>query len=595
PISLLIVLLKPLSLSLSLSLSLALFTVSKFLTFALFHIAEMEDIQLCLSSKNRETDDGCSIALELSESDPFFDLKKKLLNEKGFGIKEVVHLKRSSCPDSIIDTLNRMLQIARITHLDEAELYFGEVKECLSLGAYSPRNEMEALNFILSLIDTSLSRKKHMQIVFLRDLRYAVVDRIHEFGGKNKVVTKLDEKYNCDKEKCLVEWGESNGVRTKLQIAYVEGAGRGAIAMENLEVGDTVLEIPVSVIISEELVYKSEMYHILEKIDGISSETMLLLWSMKEKHICNSKFKNYFNTLPEEFNTGLSFGVDAIMALDGTPLIEEIIQAKEHLHSQYDELFPALSSDHPDIFPPELYTWEQFLWACELWYSNSMKVKFADGKLRTCLIPVAGFLNHSLLPHIMLYGKVNAATNSLKFSLSRPCSKGEQCFLSYGNLSGSHLVTFYGFLPQGDNLYDVIPVDIDVAQTGCIEDSTSNWTTHMVRGTWLSNNHTIFYYGLPSPLLDYLRRAWSTDSCIDILQKAKLGIDTEVLENLGSIFNDMMDNLGDYVDSENTSWDVKLALKFKGLQRRIMSSVLASCLAGIKLLEIELSKCVIEV
>lgn len=111
------------------------------------------------------------------------------------------------------------------------------------------------------------------------------------------------------------------------------------------------------------------------------------------------------------------------MALDETSLLEEIVQAKEvstsnihllgvmnieyiyrrtyekflqHLRNQYDELIPFLSNNHPDVFPPEFYTWEQFLWACELWYSNSMKVLFNDGKLKTCLVPVAGFLNHSV-------------------------------------------------------------------------------------------------------------------------------------------------------------------------------------------------------
>lgn len=102
-------------------------------------------------------------------------------------------------------------------------------------------------------------------------------------------------------------------------------------------------------------------FPILEKIDDISSETMLLLWSMKEKHKPNSKFNFYFNALPEAFNTGayayrevvfciiflfslgwfffviivlwflatgLSFGIDAIMVLDGTLLLEEIIEAK---------------------------------------------------------------------------------------------------------------------------------------------------------------------------------------------------------------------------------------------------------------------------
>lgn len=36
------------------------------------------------------------------------------------------------------------------------------------------------------------------------------------------------------------------------------------------------------------------------------SETMMLLWSMKEKHIADSEFKNYFDTLPEAFNTGIT-------------------------------------------------------------------------------------------------------------------------------------------------------------------------------------------------------------------------------------------------------------------------------------------------
>lgn len=46
-------------------------------------------------------------------------------------------------------------------------------------------------------------------------------------------------------------------------------------------------------------------YHVLKEVDGMSSETMLLLWSMREKHNCNSKFKIYFDSLPEKFNTGI--------------------------------------------------------------------------------------------------------------------------------------------------------------------------------------------------------------------------------------------------------------------------------------------------
>lgn len=48
-------------------------------------------------------------------------------------------------------------------------------------------------------------------------------------------------------------------------LVVVEGAGRGAIAREHLKVGDIALEIPVTVIISEELVRESDMVHFILK------------------------------------------------------------------------------------------------------------------------------------------------------------------------------------------------------------------------------------------------------------------------------------------------------------------------------------------
>ncbi|PRQ37436.1 putative [Fructose-bisphosphate aldolase]-lysine N-methyltransferase [Rosa chinensis] len=537
-----------------------------------------------------ELDKECSILLELDENDPLFDKKKKLLQDNGFKTKEQVRIKRSSDPIWLSTSLKVMLQIARIIKLDEVELYFGGEEQ---LDSYSPRNELDALNSILQLVESSLSDACEITKNVLQDLRNLTIDKICEFAEENSLKTTIVEGQNSDKEKQLLQWGENNGVKTRLQIACVEGAGRGAIAREDLKVGDTALEIPTSLIISEELVQKTDMYHVLEKLEDTSSETMLLLWSMKERHNTDSQYKIYFDTLPEDFHTGLSFGISAVMSLYGTLLLDEIMQAKEHLRAQYDKLFPALCNEHPDIFPPELYTWEQFLWACELWYSNSMKIMFADGKLRTCLIPIAGFLNHSIYPHVVNYGRVDSATNTIKFRLSRPCSAGQECCLSYGNLSTSHLVTFYGFLPQGYNPYDVIPLDIGGADDDSTEgSSTSEWTTHMVRGTWFSENWNIFYYGLPSPFLDCLRRARNPMLLTKTLLPENLENEIEILEDLLAIFNDMMDSLGDadLDDRKNTSWDVKLAVDFKFLQRGIVSSILTSCHKGLDLVKHELSK-----
>ncbi|XAR72384.1 [Fructose-bisphosphate aldolase]-lysine N-methyltransferase [Bertholletia excelsa] len=484
-----------------------------------------------------------------------------------------------------------LVQRARIIALDEVEFYF-DGTDMDSMEFCNPRIELEALHSILSLVDKILSTGNYTTMGPLRDLRDATVNMIQELGNMIGLETTVVTSYSCDKEGHLLEWGKNNGIQTKLAVAYVEGAGRGAIATEDLNVGDIALDIPISVIISEELVQESDMCPILEKVNGMSSETMLLLWSMRERHNRHSKFKLYFDSLPEVFNTGLSFGINAIMALDGTLLLEEIVQAKEHLRAQYDELFPALCLEHPHIFPADLYTWEQFLWACELWYSNSTKIMFADGKLCTCLVPVAGFLNHSLFPHIMHYGKVDAASNSLKFPLRRPCKAGEQCYLSYGKFSSSHLVTFYGFLPRGDNPYDIIPLDIDTPETGHCEngDPISDWSNHMVRGTWLSKNHGIFHYGLPTPLLDHFRRALCPTFQTNIHSQENLEIELQVLDDLHSTFENMLETFGETNMDESESWDMKLAMEFKALQRRIISSIVTSCNSGRKLVEQELGK-----
>ncbi|XP_070011770.1 ribulose-1,5 bisphosphate carboxylase/oxygenase large subunit N-methyltransferase, chloroplastic isoform X2 [Nicotiana sylvestris] len=503
-----------------------------------------------------------------------------------------VYIQSSASTVELKSSLNLMLQRARIINLDELELYFSgeDVTDLVEFN--SPRNEMEALNSILTAI--AKLGGEHSAATALQELRVATVNLISEVAKNFKEERKVVTVSSCEQEKCLQQWGEDEGVKSQLEISYFEGAGRGAVARQDMRIGDIAMEIPLSIVISENLVHASQMHSILGEVEGMSAETMLLLWSMKERHNPDSKFKLYFDTLPEKFKTGLSFGIEAIMSLDGTLLLEEIVQAKEHLRTQYDELFPALCNDHLDVFPPELYTWEQFLWACELWYSNSMKIMFNDGKLRTCLVPIAGFLNHSSCPHIVHYGKVDFTTNSIKFPLSRPCNAGEQCFLGYGNFSSSHLLTFYGFLPQLDNYYDVIPLDIDVESNEGFADTgpTSDWTSHMIRGTWFSKNRGFFRYGLPPSLLDHMRRSRNPFLQTFNLTPEKLEIELEILRDLCSMFQDMTDALGDAQldDRETTSWDTKLALDFKYLQRRIFYSVVASCQAGCELVESELQR-----
>lgn len=520
----------------------------------------------------------------LSEEEPLFHEKKCLSNTRNLQCR--FQLPVPTTKEKVLEILDRMIQTARILNLDEVELYFVAEDDN---GPFSPRNELESLNSILSVINFLLPGSGVDELEALQVLRNNTVGRIKSIGAQVSEEMVV-EKCDTDAEKLLLKWGESHGVRTKLNVAYFEGAGRGAIASEYISTGETALEIPVSLIISEDLVRESDMFDVLKNLGDITAETMLLLWSMRERYKNDSRFKIYFETLPKEFRTGLSFGIDALTVLEETLLFEELLQAKEHLRQQYDALCPALCTSHPDIFEPELYTWDNFLWACELWYSNGMKVIFTDGRLRTCLVPIAGLLNHSLCPHILRYGRVDPKTKSLKFNVSRPCEAGGQCFLSYGSFPGSHLVTFYGFLPKGENPYDVIPLDFDAPADNCTGQSSNGETvrsSHMVRSTWLSKDVRPHSYGLPAHLLAHLRVVLRGDDIEvdsnDPSQQISEENERAVLETILSIFSPMMDRLteSEDFDRENSSWDVKLALDYKDKQKRIISSVLASCSAGL--------------
>ncbi|KAM2132550.1 hypothetical protein ACFX1Q_013931 [Malus domestica] len=190
---------------------------------------------------------------------------------KRFNTRQQIHVKRSSDPDWLSTSLGVMLQIATIIESTES---------------------------------------------VLQELHNAIVDMICWSSDEHNSKTAIVEGYNSDKQKQLLRRCENSGVKTRLQIAYVEGAGRGAIAADNLKVGDTALEIPMSLIVSEELV-QADMYHVLEKFEGITPpETMLLLWSMKERRNCDSKYKMCFDTLPEDFNTGILTACDFVFLLN---------------------------------------------------------------------------------------------------------------------------------------------------------------------------------------------------------------------------------------------------------------------------------------
>lgn len=98
------------------------------------------------------------------------------------------------------------------------ELYFAGV-DVTSVHLYNPRIELEALHTILSFLDKALCSGYHTINGILHALRELSIKLIQELGDKIRLETIIVTNYSCDKERYLLQWGKSKGVRSKLQVA----------------------------------------------------------------------------------------------------------------------------------------------------------------------------------------------------------------------------------------------------------------------------------------------------------------------------------------------------------------------------------------
>ena len=90
-------------------------------------------------------------------------------------------------------------------------------------------------------------------------------------------------------------------------------------------------------------------------------------------------------------------------------------------------------------------------------------MQWPDDSIRSCLAPFASLLNHSCsAPHIVRYSCLDPTSCRLHFTLCRPCSAGQQCYLSYGPLPNLKLLLFYGMAVPA-NPQDVVNLQLQVS------------------------------------------------------------------------------------------------------------------------------------
>ena len=175
-----------------------------------------------------------------------------------------------------------------------------------------------------------------------------------------------------------------------------------------VEAGDTVLRVPGQLLIHEAVARASPLGKALAAgMADLDADTLNVLWTIHEANSPTSERKPFWDSLPRRLGTALSWPPPALAALAGTLAHEEALQARAHLRDAYDALFPMLSTALPSLFPADVFTWERYLWAVEVWYSNAVQVR------HTCQSSHKGVLSLTSLIHLTVVARVVCHTGGL--------------------------------------------------------------------------------------------------------------------------------------------------------------------------------------
>ncbi|KAA1471795.1 SET domain-containing protein, partial [Dentipellis sp. KUC8613] len=371
----------------------------------------------------------------------------------------------------------------------------------------------------------------------------------------------------------LVSWFESQGGtfdKSALVFTDIPDHGRGAIALRDLPEGHTLFSIPRDVTLSSRTstlpsLLGTSHWRNFGLAEGWAGIMLCMMW--EEAQGTSSKWSCYLASLPTSFDTPMFWNEADLEELEGTAVVEKI--GKEQAEKDYREkVVPALQS-RLDLFVPEqipkYYSLENYhlmgsrvlsrSFHVEKWESEESaeghdhdtamdideekapvpstaaeagppEVEEADGSsdddesdgedpADVAMVPMADMLNAK-------YGCENAKLfyeeRELLMTTTKPISKGEQIWNTYGDPPNSDLLRRYGhvdLVPLHDgglgNPADVVEVRADLAVSAAAKISHGSSDSYAERVDWwleeggddvfiIETNHR-----LPDELISFIR------------------------------------------------------------------------------------------
>eukprot|EP01116_Phalansterium_solitarium_P021760 TRINITY_DN6906_c0_g1_i2.p1 TRINITY_DN6906_c0_g1~~TRINITY_DN6906_c0_g1_i2.p1 ORF type:complete len:216 (+),score=37.38 TRINITY_DN6906_c0_g1_i2:45-692(+) len=172
--------------------------------------------------------------------------------------------------------------------------------------------------------------------------------------------------------KAFEKWLRDNGAVFSGDVAKF-AEGRGLRVLEDLNSGDTILQIPQVLWLSAESANRTSYGSVIQQLrDGkhIDDTQAVALHLLTEKYNTSSFWKPWLDILPLEFETPLYYPVDDLQEMVGTSALD-IRDKQVKIIESLQKVVEAVGEQNPEVFPKELFTQATIAWALSTVWARS--------------------------------------------------------------------------------------------------------------------------------------------------------------------------------------------------------------------------------
>ncbi len=310
----------------------------------------------------------------------------------------------------------------------------------------------------------------------------------------------------------LATWGKPKHPLAVANETTDEGepSGRGLIAVKPITQGESLFNVPVELILSQQRAVQ-EIPQLPSDIDDYLAIATLLMRERGRGE--NSFWKPYLDVLPadEEIVPLFRWTEEDLEVLKGSPSLAAARNLRMKLEKEFKEMELKIFSKHRELFPEDSFNYHRWEWAFAVLFSRAIMLTNAG---YVALVPYADLLNHNpfVSTFIDLEGKLFSDDKFVTLYTDRPYPQMAQVYVTYGPKPNSELLLLYGFVVDR-NPYDSVDITVSLNEDDPLWERKRQYLAES--GVKPTSSFPLYRDRYPMELVEFLRFCVATEEELD--------------------------------------------------------------------------------